>query len=579
MTTEAVDPTNEAPHTTVRDRVAALEAVLGDPADPHHPLGDAAVRAADRRGRLPGGGEPLLDSFGLNAEFVPTALGGRLTGLDTTARLLRAVSRRDLALARAYGSAGLLAAQFVWAYGTPAQQRDIAGVLLGGGKLATGAYNSEGLAVVPGGGDGGWRLTGELPALVNAPRAAGFVTAARHPADGGESVLLLHREDLPHGAVRDHSPYEAPGARRIPSGALEFHGWPVPARSFVGRPGQGLPLTVRVLQAGRPLGPSMALGCADTALRSVLRAVLAAEDGVRSLTARSTRRAVVAHFADLLVADCLLLVAIRSLHLLPGPSSVWTAAAGCLVLRLLQPATGDLRAVLGANALREEDGCGTFHKHLRDLAEFPPGPVGHVRALSTLLPHLATLARRSWRAADAAGVDELFLPEGPLPPPALDGLAAATTLDPLAGLLLGAHAPAGGPAPAVLRHHLRVLGAHFAELRAECLRLPEHDPAAVANARGYALAERYTLLLAAAACFGVWQAARRRPDAGFLADPPWLCVALGRISVRLGLPVPATVPAHEEALLGEAVARCRGNRSFDLYDTVLGPSARHRRGA
>ncbi|MFI8811224.1 MULTISPECIES: acyl-CoA dehydrogenase [unclassified Streptomyces] len=572
-----------SPCATATDRVAALETVLGDPADPLNPLGDAAVLAADRRGELPPGAESLLGSFGLDAEFVPLDLGGRLTDVATAAELLRAVSRRDLALARGYGSASLLAAQFVWAYGSPGQRRDTARLLLGGGKLATGAYSSHGLAVVPRGGTARWQLEGSLPALVNAPRAAGFVTAARHPADGGESVLLIRREDLPPGAVRECSPDEADAPRRIPAGSLEFRGWPVPERSFVGPPGHGFPATVRVLEATRTLGPSMALGCADTALRAALRAVLTAEGGVRRITSRSTRRAVVSQFADLLVADCVLLVATRSLYLRPGPSSIWTAAARCLVPRLLQQSTGDLRAVLGAHLLREDGGYGTFRKHLRDLAEVPPGSVGDSRALSTLLPHLATLARRSWTAADGGGIDELFLPGGPLPPLDLGRLDGATTVDPLAGMLAGAHDPTGvgtGPTPTALRLRLRELGGQLAGLREECRRLPEHDPAAVANARGYAHADRYTLLVAAAACLGVWQSARRRPDAGFLADPSWLTVALGRISLRLGLPVAAPAPGsrEEEALLSEAVLRCRENRSLDLYDTVLGSADPGRRG-
>ncbi|WP_228993452.1 acyl-CoA dehydrogenase family protein [Streptomyces sp. DH8] len=560
------------------DRIAALESLLADPAERLNPLGDEAVLAADRRGELPPGAESSLGSFGLDAEFVPVALGGRLTGIATVAGMLRAISRRDLALARGYGSASLLAAQFVWAYGTPEQQRGTARVLLAGGRLATGAYSGHGLAVVARAGAACWRLEGSLPALVNAPRAAGFVTAARHPADGGESVLLIHREDLPRGTVRACSPDEAPAPRRIPSGTLDFRGWPVPDRSFVGRPGQGLPLTVRVLQTTRTLGPWMALGCADTALRAVLRAVLGG--GVHRITSRSTRQAVVAHFADLLAADCLLLVATRSLYLRPALSSIWTAAARFLAPRLLQESTGDLRAVLGVHLLREDGGYGTFHKHLRDLAELPPGSAVDTRALSTLLPHLATLARRSWTAADTGDLGELFLPDGPLPPLDLGRLDGAIGADPLTSMLADAAERAdadSGPVPAALRHRLRELGLRLAELAEQCRRLPEHDPAAVANARGYAHAERYTLLVAAAACLGVWRSARRRPDAGFLADPRWLTVALGRISLRLGRPGTAPAPGHEqeaqEALFAEAVLRCRENRSLDLYETVLGPPA------
>nr|QBK46632.1 HrsK1 [Streptomyces hiroshimensis] len=563
------------------DRVAALERRLGDPLDPGNPLGHAAALAADRRGELPLGGEPLLDAFGLREEIVPQRLGGRLTGLDTATQLLRAVFRRDFALGRGHGSASLVSAVFAWCHGTPEQQARTARLLLDGGRLSVAFQNmsygnefSSGDLTLTPAPQGGGVLDGRTPLIANAPLAAGFVLLARHAdGDGAHSALLLDRADLPPDAVRLLSPYDATAVRRLPAGFLEFVRWPVPAGSVLGAPGDGTAVALRSLQVSRPLVPSMAVGCADTALRSVVAAVLERAPGVRPLTSRYARRAITSSFADMLVCDCLLLAAIRSLHLLPEESSVWTAAAMCLVVRMLQQSTGDLAAVLGPRALQEDGGFGTFRKHLRDLSEIPPGPIGAAAALATLVPQLPFLARTSWTAATPP--PGLFSTSAPLPPLDPGRLDLAAGGDTLMAVLPHAEAaldtlPVTGPDGEALRSQVRALAAELRALGEECRALPEQDLAALATPHGYALAERYTLLAAAAACLGVWLHGDREREAGFLSDPAWLIAALGRVQFRLGLPEPAADDRRGEALLAAVVERCTQGRSLDLYDVLLG---------
>ncbi|MGK5729249.1 acyl-CoA dehydrogenase family protein [Streptomyces sp. URMC 124] len=563
------------------DRVTALERLLGDPRDPGNPLGHAAVLAADRRGELPLGGEPLLDAFGLRQEIVPQPLGGRLTRLDTATQLLRAVFRRDFALGRGHGSVSLVSAVFAWCHGTPEQQARTARLLLDGGRLAVAFQNmsygnefSSGDLTLTPGPRGGGLLDGRTPLIANAPLAAGFVLLARHAdGDGAHSALLLDRADLPPDAVRLLSPYDAAAVRRLPAGLLEFDRWPVPEGSVLGAPGDGTAVALRSLQVSRPLVPSMAVGCADTALRSVVAAVLERTPGVRPLTSRYARRAITSSFADALVCDCLLLATIRSLHLLPEESSVWTAAAMCLVVRMLQQSTGDLAAVLGPRALQEEGGFGTFRKHLRDLSEIPPGPIGAAAALATLVPQLPFLARTSWTAA--APPAALFSAAAPLPPLDPSRLDLAAGGDTLMAVLPHAEEtldalPVTGPDGEVLRSQVRALAAALRALGAKCRALPKQDLAALATPHGYALAERYTLLAAAAACLGVWLYGDRERQPGFLSDPAWLIAALGRVQFRLGLPEPAADGRRGEALLAAVVERCTQGRSLDLYDVPLG---------
>ncbi|MHC3474085.1 acyl-CoA dehydrogenase [Streptomyces sp. 7R007] len=555
------------------DRVRALEELLGDPLDAANPFGHPAVLDADRRHDLPPGGEELLAKHGLHEELVPAALGGRLDRLDAPARLLRAVFRRDFALGLGFGAASLVAGVAVWAHGSPVQQARVADLLLDGGRASVlfhdiahgNDFSTSSVTAFPDGA-GGLLLAGHKAVVTNAARARALVVLARTGAGragGAHSAVLVERGRVPAGAVRDLPRHRAEGIRGCPVGGIEFAACPVPAEALLGTAGGGTEVMLRCLQITRPLVPAMALGCADTALRTVVGlSGSGGAHGVRPLDARYTRAAVAGAFLDLLLCDCLLLAAIRALHVTPGDSSVPAAAAKYLVPRVLREAADDLAAILGPRVHREEGAYGTFRKHLRDLAGMPPGHAGAAASLASLLPQLPYLARRSWRPGTDAAPGALFRADGPLPPWDPAALALAARHDPLAAALRDAPSRLGRrrtPLAALVRR----LAAEMDLLAEECRRLPEGDPAGLANPRGFALAERHTLLAAAGACLGVWDSDPRR------ADPALLLGVLARIAVRLGLPVPAEAADSTAAAMTEVLARCRAGRTLDLYDEPL----------
>ncbi|XUL92259.1 acyl-CoA dehydrogenase [Streptomyces galilaeus] len=560
------------------DRVRALEELLGDPLDATRPLGHRAVLEADRQRELPPGGEQLLSGFALHEELVPVALGGRLHRFDTPARLLRAVFRRDFSLGLGFGAASLVAAVAVWAHGSDAQQARAARLLLDGGRISVmfqdiahgNDFSASSVTAFPDGA-GGLLLQGHKAVVTNAARADALVVLARTGAGrtgGAHSAVLVERAKVPAGSVRDLPRHRADGIRGCPVGGLEFAACPVPADALLGAAGGGTEVMLRSLQITRPLIPAMALGCADTALRTaVALAGSGGAQGVRPLDARYTRAAVADAFLDLLLCDCLLLAAIRSLHVVPGESSMPTAAAKYLVPRVLQEASDGLAPILGLRVHREEGAYGTFRKHLRDLAGMPPGHAGAAASLASLLPQLPSLARHSWSGAGPAP-DALFHLRGPLPPWDPGALALAARHDLLTAALRDA--PARLAATALkdayrvpLAALVRQLADELTVLGEECRQLPEHRPALLANPRGFALAERYTLLAAAGACLGVWLAG------GEPVDSLRLLGVLGRIAVRLGLPVPAEAADSAAAAMTEVLTRCAQGRTLDLYDEPL----------
>jgi hypothetical protein len=94
------------------------------------------------------------------------------------------------------------------------------------------------------------------------------------------------------------------------------------------------------------------------------------------------------------------------------------------------------------------------------------------------------------------------------------------------------------------------------------------DRRALVSPQVFGLTDRYTLVLAAAACLGVWREQQAEGES-FLADPSWPTAALYRIARRLGLPLPDRPTAEERRILAEVLARLHGRRSYDLYGSQL----------
>ncbi|MCS0639625.1 acyl-CoA dehydrogenase [Streptomyces sp. LP05-1] len=575
----------------VRRRIAEVERALGDPDDAANPVGFAALLSADERFEWPAEAERRLDAVGFGAEFVPAALGGRLARADVLARTLRPVFRRDVALGFGYGITSLFAASAVWAAGSRGQRTRLAELMRGGGRtaivhhgLAHGNTMWRGeLAARPD--DHGFTLDGRKDDVVNAERARAFVVYARTGEERGaasHSVLLL--ED--NGTVR-HRPRLLP--RRLSTGmrgcrfaGLEFTDCRVPADALVGERGQGLELALRTFQLNRSLISSVLLGSADTVLRAAVRA--AETDRERRPGGR--RPAVLASaFADLLLCDAMATAVLRSLHLFPDSGHLGAAAVKYLVPDLVREDLEELGTVLGAAGYRRDGAQGAqgfLQKLLRDLPAAGLGHTGTAACQAVLVPQLPFLARRSWGVTQDPP-DLLFAAQEPLSPFVWESLAVAGGQDHLVAALLGAvrRLRDGGGAPAghgddATRAALRTIAGTFvtelAELR-ERFRVVEPDGRGLGtSARWAALTDRYVLVAAAGAALGHW--VRLDGTDPFLADPAWLVLALGRLAGRLGKRLPDPPPGCVQRVYGEAVARFRTGRAYDLHGAApAGPGA------
>ncbi|MFE1954690.1 MULTISPECIES: acyl-CoA dehydrogenase family protein [Streptomyces] len=564
----------------VAARVAELESRLGDPNDAANEVSYAALLAADEAGEMPAAGERILDEAVLNAEFVPREHGGRLDRIDSLVRVMRQVFRRDVALGLGYGVTSFMAGVNVWTSGSAEQRERLARILLDGGKVSVAYHelahgndfvrNEFEARPAP---DGGFLLAGEKQVINNADRAAAWVLFSRtSPAPGSRShsVVLAERAGLDADTFRVLPRYSATGVRGCHLSGLHFEDTPLGGEALVGEVGQGVELALRAFQITRSAVPGMALGAADTALRTVVRFARGRELYRKSVMDIPHARATLSGaFLDLLICDSLSLAATRAVHLLPEETSVYAAATKYLVPKMLTETMHDLSIVLGARFYVREGEFGIFQKHIRDLPVLSLGHAGSAACQATIIPQLARLARRSWFSGDPAP-GALFRPREDLPPIPFERLTLASGRDSLSASLVASvdELPSGSPEERAVHAIALKMMDELRQLQESSLALAPQDRTALASPATFALADRYAVLLAAASAIGVWQQARGGDDA-FLADPAWLAAVLHRLAVRLGQQPADLPPAVEARIHDEVTRRFEQRRSFDLYDTPL----------
>ncbi|MET9424886.1 MULTISPECIES: acyl-CoA dehydrogenase [unclassified Streptomyces] len=561
------------------ERAAWLENLLGDPDDPRNPHGYKPLLDADDRREAPAATEALLTEAGLTAEFVPHELGGRLVRPDLLAQVLRPLFRRDVALGFGHGITSLFGASAVWAAGDTAQREATARVLLAGGRTpilhhelahANAILRDEFTArPTP---DGGFVLHGRKDVVINADRADAYVMYARTAASTGprsHSVLLLDPEQLPPGGLRRLPRALTPGMRGSRFAGLQFTDCPAGADTLVGDLGDGVPLALRTYQVNRCLIPATVVAGVDSVLRFAVRAATTGRPA--GVPPRRWHTVLTGVFADLLACDSMAVTGLRALSLLPDSSHLLAAAVKMTMPDLLREDLEELSTVLGAHGYDRGPRYGGFQKLVRDLPVAGLGHAGTAACQAVIVPQLPTLARRSWfRTDEPAG--RLFLPRAPLPAFDYRALTLTGSDDVLTASLIGtaerlAPLRATSDAWAALADLADAFVQEMRALREQCAALPVITHAALVDPRVCALADRYALVLAAAACLGVWQG--QDGTGTFLSDPAWAVLALTRIGRRLGVPVPELPENTTKAVLEEVLARYRDHRSFDLYDTQL----------
>lgn len=554
-----------------------LERYLGDPHDPASALSYPGAVETDARGEPDPAGFEALHRWGLPDFLVPAADGGRLGSLVEPFALLRTVARRDLRAAVGYGST-FLAAVPVWLWGDAGQRRLVADRVRAGGlgacAISERAHGSdlarnECRALRQG---DRFLIRGEKWPIGNATRGEVVTLLARTSASAF-SLLLLDKAELPAAGWRPLPAVDTVGLRGHDLSGLAFDDCPVPASAVLGTEGSGLAQTLRTLQVTRTLVAGLSLGALDTALRAATT-----HASERRLYGGPidrmpvVRELLVRAYADLLVAECVALPAVRAVGAAPGRLHRWSAVAKYLVPVLAEESMQGLGTVLSARSyIREEPAAQVFQKAQRDHAVMSVFD-GTTHVNLAALVGLPTPGRPAAEGRDArrATLAALFRLDASAPDWRPDGAALtlaaddrdeivqgwADAVDELEAVAAADPAPAYRELLAMVETWHAVRARYQAGQRALAGSWDRHPPV-----RAFTLARTHCLFHAAASCLHLWLHQRAaRPD---LAGPEWLLLCLQRLLQRLD--AEQELSADAVAWADEALrAQWSGGRLFSL---------------
>lgn len=306
-----------------------LEAMLPPAEDGASDLGWSAAQRRDAQGAPATAIAGIARACGLPLSFVPAAAGGTLVDFPSTIATARVLARRD-ACVMPMTMFGVTATTCLLLHGDDAQVRQAVDVLSAGGSIAfalsepdVGSDLLAGRVVLTRSQAGPWSLTGQKW-LVGRSDAADLTylvarTAARGPA--AFSALLLAREALEGAWTEgDHSV----GLTGVELGTLDLDGLPVDPAAQVGRVGEALEVSLKAMQVVRLLSTAASLGCADTALRTTVRAL--ADRGALTGHPPATLGLATAA-AAMLTLDLVSTVTARLLHVDPSGFTLPSAVA------------------------------------------------------------------------------------------------------------------------------------------------------------------------------------------------------------------------------------------------------------
>jgi hypothetical protein len=375
------------------------------------------------------------------------------------------------------------------------------------------------------------------------------VLARTEPAGGprGFSMILVDKRRLPARTFHCLPKELTHGIRGADISGISFQDADVPAEALVGKPGEGIELVLKALQFTRTVCVGLSLGAADHALR--LAVDFAKQRNLYDrylIELPRIRRALGEAATTLFLAEAVSVVASRSLHALAPEMSVVSAITKAFVPTMVDEMIGQLGELLGVRAFMSDVYSeGMFQKLERDhriVAIFDGSTLVNRNALINQFPALARAYRN--RRRDEAGLAEAATLVAPL-----------TGFDPKRLSLLSSagcsvvqsvpEAAAQLSAIASGRKELEKV-AHLAdELRAATEAVLQEMASYTPSPRdvpptAFALAARYELCFAGAACLQLWlRNAERASGQPLWKDALWLeaCLVrvLGRLRVEAGV--------------------------------------------
>ena len=570
-----------APAYQAYDRVIAFDTQLGDPFDEANVFSLKQALLRDEAEAYPDEPNARLQAMKFAEYYIPRRYGGQFASYEELLAMVRMLARRDLTVAIAQ-AVNYLGALPILVGGSDQQRHSIVQHARQGRLVAFGLteqrHGTDILANevrVEHAGDGLW-LSGSKWLIGNGSRSQVMTVFARSVAAGGQdsfSLYIVDKAALEPASLQHTAKIKTHGIRGADIAGVSFERGRLAPQALIGKVGSAPELVLKALQVSRTLCAGLSLGAADTALRTVLKFARHRELYGGTVYDLPYPRALLRDvFCDLLIADCLSIVAARALHTTPTQTSTWSAIAKYFVPTSIDQALQSLTRVLGARFyVRQGHEWGIFQKILRDAAIVSVFDGSTVVNQNLIINHLRY--RQHMPAVDPATVRERWqqtvLLEAALPTFApeklqVSSLGADDLLDslPLLCELIAQHAPAAiAPVLQEMVGQLRGILADHAEILAALRTRYGND--AGKQPQAFAIANEHCHVVAALTCIWFWLL-NRETQADFFAGGAWVVVCVAKLLRPWRFSIDTI--AMEAALDQQLNACYEQNRLFSVLD-------------
>lgn len=542
------------------DAASSLETFLGDPCCSESVWNYEKGLRVDERESFPQDAIEALNSWGLPAYYVPEEPhGGRFARVDEVLYVLRAVARRDIAVAIAHAKT-FLGSAAIWVAGSSSiQERCVALIREGkpvslalteaehGADLISNECRIERNSV------GAWQIDGEKWLINNATRSAALTVYVNHV--GGQNaaagtLVWIEKNSIGTARCISTKKIRTLGVRGADISGLRLLGAQVTDDDIIGEPGKGLDITLRSLQLSRTLCTGLSTGAGDLAVRTL---AIFMRDRVlyrkRLIEHGFGRERLAEAFLRQIVAECVAFGSCRMMHMFPGLMSVVSSVAKYFVPELVEGVYEQCEQGLGARAYLRTAPWSYFQKARRDhrlVGLFDGSTVVNLQSIVFQLPRLLkrTLAvspSPEERATLENSVRYVFDVTLPLPKLRLGALSLMSS-EPdalLRFVYYGLDVDELKTVPSSLANRVVALRQEMFGLNSHvCQNFHTLSPSAPEL---FDAARRFCALRAAAECFLVWYFNRHNSGAGWDAtfvEGEWVTHAIdwlitGRTSVFL----------------------------------------------
>lgn len=502
---------------------AAMEDFLGDPCKSHSTWSYAQALRIDEEESFPHSAIKALNAWGLSEFYIPEqCAGGRFVRMDEMLYVLRAVARHDITVAIAHSKTFLGSAP-VWVAGSASLKERCATLIRAGEAVSLGLTEfdhggdlvSNGCRLTPVN-TGTWQLDGEKWLINNATRSAALTVYANHSEQQGAAAGTLVWVEKGRIGAETYTPLpkiRTLGVRGADISGIRFSGTTMGDCDIIGKPGQGLEITLRSLQLSRTLCSGLSIGAGDLAVRTL--AIFMRERilyNKRVIDQDFGRVRLANAFLRQLIAECVAFGASRMVHVQPRSMSIISSVAKYLVPELVEEIYEQCEQGLGARAYLRTAPWSHFQKAKRDhrlVGLFDGSTMVNLQSIAFQLPRvmhrsLASMQDQSDRCKLHDSLRQVFDVQSEPPTLDLSALSLIST-EPDVGLQFLCHGIDDEELcalPEAITNRVWQMQkealAFDAHVRQTLSTMPSNAP------EQYDAARRFTMLHAAASCFFVW---------------------------------------------------------------------------